>query len=183
MRLMATEIAEFDFVLYSGCVRRGVHFCGWGGLRPAPSQVARNGHRATRDVRRTTEEQALREALHFRPRWGRRRLKLNASLRHDETSLCSRSPGVLSIKTSPVCTPVPQTVSGPPVTGGQARALGGHVSLWHNIERGCMAQRPWWVVARRRESDQAKGRHPYLPTGASVLRRSLHTHKSGDKGA
>ena len=31
------------------------------------TQVARNGHRATRDVRRTTEEQALREALLFRP--------------------------------------------------------------------------------------------------------------------
>ena len=27
---MATEIAEFDFVLCSGCVRRGVHLCGWG---------------------------------------------------------------------------------------------------------------------------------------------------------
>ena len=53
------------------------------------TEVARIGHRATRDVRWTTEEQALREALHFRPRRGRRRLKLNASLRHDETSLCS----------------------------------------------------------------------------------------------
>ena len=31
------------------------------------TQVARNGHRVTRDVRRTTEEQALREALLFRP--------------------------------------------------------------------------------------------------------------------
>ena len=58
-----------------------------------------------------------------------------------------------------------------------------HVSLWHNLERGCMAQRLWWVVARRRESDQAKGRHPYLPTGASVLWSSLHAHKSQDKGA
>ena len=53
------------------------------------TQVARVRHRATRDVRRTTEEQALREAVHFRPRKGRRRLKLNASLWHDETSLCS----------------------------------------------------------------------------------------------
>ena len=52
-------------------------------------QVARIGHRATRDVRRTTEEQALREALLFRLCRGRRRLTLNASLRHDETSLCS----------------------------------------------------------------------------------------------
>ena len=33
------------------------------------TQVARNGHRATRDVRRTTEEQALREALLFLPLW------------------------------------------------------------------------------------------------------------------
>ena len=39
------------------------------------TQVARNGHRATRDVRRTTEEQALREALLFRPRRGPRRPK------------------------------------------------------------------------------------------------------------
>ena len=53
------------------------------------TEVARIGYRATRDVRRTTEEQALREALHFRPRRGRRRLKLNVSLRHDTTSLCS----------------------------------------------------------------------------------------------
>ena len=30
-------------------------------------QVGQIGHRATRDVRRTTEEQALREALLFRP--------------------------------------------------------------------------------------------------------------------
>ena len=44
------------------------------------TEVARIGHRATRDVRRTTEEQALREALLFRHRKGRRRLKLNTSL-------------------------------------------------------------------------------------------------------
>ena len=78
-------------------------------------QVARIGHRATRDVRRTTEEQALREALQFRPRRGRRRLTLDAFLRHDETSLCSRSPGIRSIPHL-VCTPVPQTVSGPPIS-------------------------------------------------------------------
>ena len=53
------------------------------------TEVTRIGHRATQDVRWTTEEQALREALHVRPRRSRRRLKLNASLRHDETSLCS----------------------------------------------------------------------------------------------
>ena len=33
------------------------------------TEVARIGHRATRDVRRTTEEQALRKALLFRPCW------------------------------------------------------------------------------------------------------------------
>ena len=68
---MATEIAEFDFVLCSGCVRRGVHLCGWGvrllaGLdkhRRSPDAGGLDGHRATRDVRRTTEEQALRGAL------------------------------------------------------------------------------------------------------------------------
>ena len=33
-----------------------------------------------------------------------------------------------------------------------------------------MAQRPWWVVARRRESDQAKGRHlvPFTPTSREI---------------
>ena len=61
------------------------------------TEVTRIGHRATRDVRWTTEEQALREALHFRPRRGRRGPKLNASLRH-----CSTSPGIRGIKTSPV---------------------------------------------------------------------------------
>ena len=43
-------------------------------------QVARVGHRATRDVRRTTEEQALREALQFRLRRGRKRPKPDTSL-------------------------------------------------------------------------------------------------------
>ena len=44
------------------------------------TEVTRIGHRATWDVRWTTEEQALREALHFRPRWGRRRPKQDTSL-------------------------------------------------------------------------------------------------------
>ena len=34
----------------------------------------------------------------------------------------------------------------------------------------------------RCETDQAKGRHPYLMTRAAVLRRSLHAHKLRDKG-
>ena len=33
----------------------------------------------------------------------------------------------------------------------------------------------------RCETEQAKGRHPYVVTGASVLRRSLHAHQSRDK--
>ena len=50
--------------------------------------MARIGHRATRDVLRTREEQVLREVLHFRPRRGRRRLKLNVSeARQDITML------------------------------------------------------------------------------------------------
>ena len=44
-------------------------------------KVVRIGHRATRDVRRTTQEQALREALQFRLRRSRRRPKLDTSLR------------------------------------------------------------------------------------------------------
>ena len=53
---MASEITDFDFVLYSGCVRRGVYLPSTVAVR---TQVAWNGHRATGDVRRTTEEQAL----------------------------------------------------------------------------------------------------------------------------
>ena len=77
MRLMASEITDFDFVLCSGCVRREITFadgeCDCWLVSTSTvavwTQVARNGHRATRDVRRTTEEQALREALLFRPCW------------------------------------------------------------------------------------------------------------------
>ena len=105
------ETTDLGYVLYFVVFRWGVHFCGWRIRRLAGqvmfaceewdcwlastttvavwTEVARIGHRATRDVRWTTEEQALQEALHFRLRRGRRRLKLNASLRHDETSLCS----------------------------------------------------------------------------------------------
>ena len=54
-------------------------------------QAARIGHRATRDVRRTTEGQALREALLFRPCRGRRRLTLNA--RRDVTMLAISGSG------------------------------------------------------------------------------------------
>ena len=42
-------------------------------------EVARKGHRATRDVRRMRKAQSLREALHFRPRRGRRRPEPNTS--------------------------------------------------------------------------------------------------------
>ena len=31
-------------------------------------------------------------------------------------------------------------------------------------------------------SDQVQGRHPYLVTGAAVLRRAFHAPKSQDKG-
>ena len=37
--------------------------------------------------------------------------------------------------------------------------------------------------SQRCETDQVKGRHPYLVTRAAVLWSSLHAHKSGDKGA
>ena len=108
MRLMATEIAQFDFVLYSGCVRRGVHLCGWGvrllaGLdQHRRSPEAGGWERTSRNLGCPTNDRraGLAGALHSRPRRGRRRLTLNASLRHDETSLCSRSSGIRSMKSS-----------------------------------------------------------------------------------
>ena len=41
------------------------------------TEVARNRHRATRDVRRMRKAKALREALRFRPRRGRIRQLLD----------------------------------------------------------------------------------------------------------
>ena len=142
------------------------------------TEVARIGHRATRDVRRTRAVRALRGALHFRPRRGRRRPEPNAS-RGD----ARRSPGVRSIKTTPTRTPVPWAVPSLPVTGGLPRTGAGRVSSVHD-QRG-EVEAP---SATCREAEPLRcetvqvGRHPYLVTWAAVLRSSFHAHKSRDKG-
>ena len=56
------------------------------------TEVARIGHRVTRDVRRKTEEQALREALQFRPSQESKASEAGPlSGVGAETSQCSRS--------------------------------------------------------------------------------------------
>ena len=103
------------------------------------TQAARNGHRATRDVRRMRKAQALREGTATPTSQGRRRLKPNALQGRSQTSLCSRSikahrlrdkgvggritsagtssPGAMPKKSTPATTPVAQSVSRLPATG------------------------------------------------------------------
>ena len=139
-------------------------------------------HRAPRDVRRTTEGQALREALHFRPHRGQGRLKLNASLRHDETSLCSY----------PLWCPEHQDLSF--VYSGsvdrfrfaqawEASHRRGKCQLCARSKRRSGSPSALGVGRNpsRCETDQV-GRRSYLVTGAAVLRRPLHAQKLRDEG-
>ena len=131
-------------------------------------QVARIGHRATRDVRRTTEEQALREALQFRPRRGRRRLTLNASLRHDETALCSRSRRdpeheVLTyvysgsvVRFRSACCGRPDPTLRTRQSCARSKRRNGSPSVTRRV-----------AESMRYGSDQVQGRHPYLVTRTS----------------
>ena len=167
------------------------------------TQAARNGHRATRDVRRMRKAQALREGTATPTSQGRRRLKPNPLQGWSQTSLCSRS-----IKTSRTCTPVAlQAAPGPAkrrwlrslVGREQFRATVVHVAtvgpeacLVHSETgqsvvpgRGKVAHQPSHrqvVGSRRCKTEQAKGRLPYLVTRALVLWRSLHAHRLRDKG-
>ena len=76
--------------------------------------------------------------------------------------------GMRSIKSSPTCTPVPWSVSGPPVTGGLSRLHSGRVQLCARSKRrnGSPSVTRRVAESMRYGSDQVQGRHPYLVTRA-----------------
>ena len=156
------------------------------------TEVARNGHRATRDVRRMRKVLALRGALQFRPRRGRRRVKPDTSLRWGldvtmlEISQGSRASSprlrvlqfrrpfqirlvrvacLATLGTCQLCARSKRRSGSPSVTRREAES-------------------------KRRETVQVEGRHPYLVARAAVLgvgegvplTATLHAYKSRDKG-
>ena len=88
-------------------------------------------------------------------------------------------------KPTPAYTPVAQSVSRLPGTGGLRRMTSGTCQLCARSKRrsGSPSVTRREAESQRCETDQVKGRHPYLVTRAAVLWSSLHAHKSGDKGS
>ena len=100
------------------------------------------------------KEQALRRARELRPRRGRKRLSQDALQRWERgVTVLVISRGSGASMTSPTCTPVPWTVSGPPVTGVLLRSE--RVSCVHDQRGEVVAG---WRNPLRHESDQARGR-------------------------
>ena len=144
------------------------------------TEVARIGHRATLDVRRTTEQQAVLEALHFRPRRGVEDARAQVSLRSAAMRHHARDPqGYQDLADADSGCLAGRAWIRPSSRGvrshcrprGLRRTLRG-VSVRDTKKR---------QGSPTCEEEQAKGRRPYLVTRASVMRSSLHAHKLRDK--
>ena len=178
---MAPETTDLDYVLQSGCVRRGIRLAGrvvrllagrGQHRRSSDPQVARIGHRATWDVRRTRGEQALRGGTTIPTSHG------------SKTSEAERLPEARQDVTMLVIPRGPEHQALTYVYSGSAGpfqvrllrqaclAQARDVSALCTIKRGEVVAHPALrreAESMRCETDQAKGRHPYLVTRAAVL--------------
>ena len=139
------------------------------------SEVVRNGHRATRDVRRMAlpTSQGSKTPSSQTPfrcvarRHCARALAGSGASRPQLRVLRFRRPFQVRLLRQ-ACRAQTRDVS-PLSVHDQRGEVEAHPSLLEAESLRC-------------ETVQVEGRHPYLVTRAAVLRRSLHAHKSRDKG-